>query len=106
MHSAFTDISFQSLRYLPALHGRKRLAIFATVNRLDPHPLMPHYLWQDAEKVRQLSERLRLRPRLRLQESVELNLDLDLSLPLSLRPCLGQGASWRAEGWAGKKVAF
>ncbi|MCC2641588.1 MAG: hypothetical protein K0S45_2001 [Nitrospira sp.] len=24
----------------------------------------------------------------------------------SLRPCLGQGASWRAEGWAGKKVAF
>ena len=23
----------------------------------------------------------------------------------SLRPCLGQGASWRVEGWAGKKVA-
>jgi hypothetical protein len=41
-----------------------------------------------------------------MPESISLNLNLDLSLLRSLRPCLGQGASWRAEGWAGKKVAF
>src|SRR5690349_6434357 len=32
MHSAVTKLSFQSVRYLPALHGRERLARVATLN--------------------------------------------------------------------------
>ena len=56
---------------------------------------------QDAEKVRQISGRLRLRLRLSVRSS--LNLDLDLSLPSLAAALLGARRVSARQGWAGEK---